>query len=156
MRGGRDKKLLPLFFLFCVLELSGCSLWSTRPVQEMSDTSTAIRAAREVKADVVAPELFRQAREWWLKARKAYKFKEYSNALEFSYKARLFAERAEYEAMRGGSSREALERPPDPLANQAAPKASEDEFAKPDTEVYVEDYEALQKKNKDATPVPPQ
>ena len=49
--------------------LASCSVVAVRPKQEMSDTAAAIRAAREVKADTIAPEFFREAEEWAFKAR---------------------------------------------------------------------------------------
>ena len=78
---------------------------ATRPVQDMSDTASAIRAAREVQADTLAPELYRQANEWFFKAKREYKFKNFSLATSYSDKARLFAEDAEFEAIRNGGNR---------------------------------------------------
>lgn len=83
----------------------GCSILSTRPVQEMSDTAASIRAAREVQADTLAPELFRQANEWFFKAKHEYKFKNFDLAKSYAERARKFAEDAEFESMRNGGSR---------------------------------------------------
>ena len=89
--------------------LGGCAIVATRPVQEMSDTASAIRAAREVQADTLAPELYRQAGEWFLKAKNDYRMKNFSLAHDEAGKARMFAEQAEYEAMRNGGNRAASE-----------------------------------------------
>src|SRR6478735_7769255 len=93
--------------LIGLLSVTGaaCSIFSTRPVQEMNDTSSAIRAAREVQADTLAPELFRQANEWFFRAKHEYKFKNFNMAKSYSDKARLFAEDAEFEAIRNGGNR---------------------------------------------------
>lgn len=88
-----------------LLLLAGCSILSTRPTQEMSDTAAAIRAAKEVQADTLAPEPFREAQEWFFKARHEYKFKNFKWAREYASKARAYAEQAEYEAIRGGAAR---------------------------------------------------
>lgn len=85
--------------------VSSCSLLASRPVQDMSDTAAAIRAAREVQADVLAPELYRQATESFFKAKRHYKFKNFKQAQETAEQARLFAEQAEFEAIRSGANR---------------------------------------------------
>jgi hypothetical protein len=74
-------------------------------VQDMSDTEAALRAAKEVQADTLAPELYRQATEWWFNARKEYRFKNFALAQEDALKARRFAEQAEFEALRNGGNR---------------------------------------------------
>ncbi len=85
--------------------VSSCSLLASRPVQDMSDSAAAIRAAREVQADVLAPELYRQATESFFKAKRHYKFKNFKQAQETAEQARLFAEQAEFEAIRSGANR---------------------------------------------------
>ncbi len=105
-----------------ILGLSACtSLTTTRPVQEMSDTAAALRAAREVQADSLAPELFRQARELYFRARREYKFKNFKEAQTLSRKARIFAERSEFEAVLNGGNR--VSAAPDPLAEPAIKSA---------------------------------
>jgi hypothetical protein len=101
----------------------GCSILATRPVQEMSDTAAALRAAKEVQADVLAPELFRKSNEWFFRARHEYKFKNFKLAKEYAYKARFLAEQAEFEALKNGGIRGEQGAGPDPLAN-ATPTAS--------------------------------
>src|SRR5690348_10262313 len=82
-----------LFILFGA-GLLGCSIFARRPVQEMSETGAAIRAAKEVQADTLAPEFFRQANEWFFRAKHEYKFKNFHLAKEYADKARMFAEKA--------------------------------------------------------------
>src|SRR6185312_12007222 len=98
--------------LAILIALAACALTATRPTQEMSDTGAALRAAKEVQADTLAPELYRQANEWWLKARREYKFKNFSFAKDYAAKARKFAEKAEFEAIKNGGNRTDIA-PPD-------------------------------------------
>ncbi len=82
----------------------------------MSDTAASIRAAREVQADTLAPELYRQSNEWFFKAKHEYKYKNFKLAKEYAEKARLFAEDAEFESIRNGGSRSS-DVTSDPLAS---------------------------------------
>jgi hypothetical protein len=84
---------------------TGCSLFSTRPVQTMADTAAALRAAREVEADVHAPELYREATEWFTKARQEYRLKQFDLAKGYADRARVLAEKAEFQALRDGGKR---------------------------------------------------
>ena len=87
----------------------------------MSDTYVALRAAREVQADSLAPELYRQASEWHLKARQEYRLKNFKFAKEYAEKARNYAEQAEFEAVRNGGNRES-QAAPDPLEGAPPPR----------------------------------
>lgn len=73
----------------------------------MSNTTAAIRAAKEVQADTLAPELYRQAREWYQKSLRDYRLKNFKEAELYAKKARSFAEWAEFEALRNGAARAA-------------------------------------------------
>lgn len=107
----------PFVFWFTLfLSQTSCSILATRPVQEMSDTAAAIRAAREVQADTLAPELYRQSTEWFFRAKNEYKLKNFKQSKDYSEKARIYAEEAEFEAIRNGGSR-SENATPDPLAN---------------------------------------
>lgn len=100
----------------------GCSIFATRPVQEMSYGLAAIKAAKEVQADTYAPELFRLANEWFFRAKNEYKFKNFKLAKEYADKARHFAEQAEFESVRGGAVRsegaDAMTPPPVPAQGE--------------------------------------
>lgn len=74
----------------------------------------AIRAAKEVGADVLAPELFRLASETAHQARNDYRFKDFQSAKRLANQARVYAEKAEFESIRNGGQRELI--PTDPLA----------------------------------------
>jgi hypothetical protein len=110
--------LLVPFFVF-PLFVSSCAITATRPAQEMSNMEVAIRAAKEVNADVLAPELFRMAQETSLKARRDYRLKNFQAAKEFADQARTFAERSEFESIRNGGKRDIV--PQDPLAEPSYP-----------------------------------
>jgi len=106
----------PVFFMLFLIGLDGCTLFATRPIQEMSFTAAAIRAAKEVSADTLAPELFRQSGEWFFKAKHEYKFKNFHLAKEYAKKARYFAEQAEFESLRNGGIRSEQGGGIDPMA----------------------------------------
>jgi hypothetical protein len=83
-----------------------CSLTATRPTQEMSYASAALRSAKEVQADNLAPEMYRQANEWFFKARKEYRLRSFKIAKEYADKARSLAEQAEFESINNGGNRD--------------------------------------------------
>ena len=108
--------------LLCVGTLLGCStLTETRPSQQMLNMEVAIRAAKEVSADTLAPELFRLSNETALIARREYRVKNFENARMAADKARVYAEQAEFESIRNGGKRETL--PQDPLADPSQPSS---------------------------------
>jgi hypothetical protein len=105
----------------------------------MSNTTAAIRAAKEVQADTLAPELYRQSNEWFFKAKREYKFKNFKLAKEYSDKARFLAEQAEFESLKNGGNR-AEQNISDPLAN-ANPTPAASPYAYPEPEgTFAEDY----------------
>ena len=119
------KQRCSLFLLLATgaLALQSCAITATRPVQEMSDTGAAIHAAREVQADTLAPELFRQSNEWFLRARNEYKIKNFDLAKLYADKARRFAEQAEFESLRNGGNRKEVQ-VTDPLNKAPPPPAA--------------------------------
>ncbi len=106
--------------------LASCSVVAVRPKQEMSDLVAAIRAAREVKADTIAPEFFREAEEWSFKARQEYRLKNFSRAKDAATRARQAAEKAEFQALLKGAARSSLgmtvEPAPEPTPEGPAPE----------------------------------
>ncbi len=128
----------------------------------MSNSVAALRAAKEVQADVLAPELFREARDNFFKGKREYRMKNFEKAREFIERARLLAERAEFESLKNGGNRNAT--PPDPFAEPASdPKHGSAPVAKPpkpeepaatQKQIYYESYESNPEKYKD-TPPPP-
>ena len=92
--------------LLCIILpfLSGCGLFITRPVQEMAYAESALRAAREVKADTLAPNLYREAYENYLKARKFYKSKNFESARKHALTCKDLSEQAEFISYRKGGA----------------------------------------------------
>jgi hypothetical protein len=100
--------IAPIFFI------SSCSITAVRPSQEMSNMEVSLRAAKEVNADVLAPELYRSAQETATKARHEYRYKNFEIAKKYADQGRIYAERAEFEALRNGAKRDTV--PVDPLS----------------------------------------
>lgn len=112
-----------LLCLFISLFFS-CSILETRPTQEMADTISALRAAKEVGADTIAPELYRQAIEAYTRAKNEYKFKNFSLTKIYALKAKKLAEKAEFASISQGSSRSSIippEEPPPPEPSLESP-----------------------------------
>jgi len=112
----KQKVLVGVLSAFLV---SGCSIFAVRPAQEMSNMEVAIKAAKEVGADLLSPELYRNSLEKGILARKEYRFKNFANARTIAEQARVLAERAEYESIRNGGKRDIM--PQDPLAEPSYP-----------------------------------
>jgi hypothetical protein len=88
----------PLFsFLFL---LSACGLTTTRPKVEMSLAQAAFMAAKEEGADIHAPNTFRKAEDFYLKAKSAYRRKYFNKAQEYAILSKKYSEQAEYQAKR--------------------------------------------------------
>jgi len=103
--------------------VSGCSIVATRPIQEMSDTVAAMKAAREVQADTKATEYYRLSEELYFKARQEYRLKNFARAKKLADQARDAAEKAEFLSIRGGATRHSLTSveplpPPPPITPQ--------------------------------------
>ena len=81
----------------------------------------AIKAAKEVGAEVSAPELYRVAIETEINARREYRLKNFQEAKEFADKARTYAERAEFESIKNGQNR-AEAAPVDPFGAVPTPE----------------------------------
>lgn len=108
-----------LFFLSAAaaISVSGCSIFHERPIQLMSDTAAALKAAKEVSADTLAAEKYRRATEAYFKAQNEYRLKNFAIAEDHAKRAKRLAEESEFEALRGGSNRTSLlppEIPPGP------------------------------------------
>ncbi|MFL5785069.1 MAG: DUF4398 domain-containing protein [Bacteriovoracaceae bacterium] len=66
----------------------------------MAFAQTAFLAAKEAGADVHASNLFRQAEDYYLKAKSAYRRKYFNKAKEYALLSKKFSEQAEYAAVR--------------------------------------------------------
>jgi hypothetical protein len=91
-------KLISLFFI--IFLLGGCGLATTRPKLEMAMAQTAFIAAKDAKADVKAPGLYRKAEYYYLKAKSSYKRKYFNKAQQYAVLSQKYSERAEYVAIR--------------------------------------------------------
>lgn len=90
-------KLLLLNFLII---FGSCGIATTRPKVEMSLAQAAFMAAKESGADVHAPNLFRKAEDFYLKAKSAYRRKYFNKAQEYALQSKMYSEQAEYQAKR--------------------------------------------------------
>lgn len=66
----------------------------------MSYAQAAFLAAKEAKAEIHAPELYRKAELLYLKAKSAYRRKYFNKAKEYAEKSQKFSEQAEYQAIK--------------------------------------------------------
>jgi hypothetical protein len=87
------------YFLFLIF-FGSCGLTTTRPKEEMSLSQAAFMAAKEAGADVHAPNTFRKAEDFYLKAKSAYRRKYFNKAEEYAIISKKYSEKAEYQAIR--------------------------------------------------------
>jgi Domain of unknown function (DUF4398) len=86
--------------LLFVLFIASCGLATTRPKIEMSLAQSAFMAAKEAGADVHASNLFKQAEDFYLKAKSSYRRKYFNKAKEYALQSIKYSEEAEYTAIR--------------------------------------------------------
>ncbi|HLT21995.1 MAG TPA: DUF4398 domain-containing protein [Bacteriovoracaceae bacterium] len=89
-----------ILIFISIFSLVSCGLTTTRPKVEMSLAQAAFMAAKEAGADVHAPNLFRHAEDYYLKAKSSYRRKYFSKAKEYALHSKKYAEQAEYSAIR--------------------------------------------------------
>lgn len=75
------------------LLLASCQ---SRPVRELALADVALKSAQKVKADALAPDAFRQAENYYLRAKKDYVDGYYDSSRKYAEQARTQAEKAEY------------------------------------------------------------
>lgn len=80
--------------------LGSCGLMTTRPKLEMQLAASAFLAAKDAKAHLHAPSVFRKAEFYYLKAKSSYKRKYFNKAKQYATLSRKFSEEAEYLAIR--------------------------------------------------------
>lgn len=83
--------------LLSFILLVGCV---SRPVEEMSLAEVAVKAAQKSKADTYSPDFFRKAENYFLRARQDYKDGYFDSSRKYAVEARVFAEKAEYDALK--------------------------------------------------------
>ncbi len=91
-------RLVPLLCAFFLL--AACGLATVRPKEEMGLAAAAFMAAKDAKAQTLAPGLFRKAEYFYLKAKSAYKRKYFNKAKQYAITSKKFSENAEYVAIR--------------------------------------------------------
>lgn len=91
---------MKLILLVLMISITACGLTTTRPKVEMSLAQAAFLAAKESGADIHAPNLFRQAEDYYLKAKSAYRRKYFNKAQEYALLSKKYSEQAEYSAVR--------------------------------------------------------
>lgn len=89
-----------LVLLISFFILAACGLATTRPKVEMSLAQAAFIAAKEAGADIHAPNTYRKAEDFYLKAKSYYRRKYFNKAQEHALASKQFSEQAEYEAVR--------------------------------------------------------
>jgi hypothetical protein len=124
------KKVTGATFAFLgVLFFSACH---PRPIEDFVLADVALKAAQKVKADALAPDIYRKAENFFLRAKKDYADGYYDSCKNFSNKARIHAEQAEFIALKKQADLkdkaiddDAVEAPPPPPApGQPPPEAT--------------------------------
>ncbi len=70
-----------------------------RPVEQLVVADVALKAAQKAKADSLAPDLFRKAENYFIRAKTDYEEGYFDSCYKFANEARLAAEQAEYQAL---------------------------------------------------------
>jgi len=70
-----------------------------RPVVDLTLADVALKAAQKVRADSLAPDQYRQAENFYLRAKKDFAEGYYDSCKKYSNQARLLAEQAEYRSL---------------------------------------------------------
>lgn len=76
--------------------LVGCA---SRPTIELILAEVAVKAAEKAKADSLATDLYRQAENNYIRAKKDFKAGYFDSCRSFAKEARMSAEKAEYKAL---------------------------------------------------------
>lgn len=70
-----------------------------RPMDDMILADVALKAAQKVKAEVLAPDSYRKAENFYLRAKKDFNEGYFESAKKFANEARMMAEQAEYQSL---------------------------------------------------------
>ncbi len=77
----------------------GALACSSRPIEDISLADTALKAAQKARAEFLAPDFFRKAENYYLRAKKDYSEGYFDSCRKFANEARLAAEQAEYRSL---------------------------------------------------------
>jgi hypothetical protein len=80
--------------------ISGCGLTTARPKLEMTFAQVAFLAAKDAGAQSLAPNLYRKAEFYYLKAKSSYRRKFFNKAQKYAVLSKKFAEKAEFKAQK--------------------------------------------------------
>lgn len=80
--------------------INSCGLTTQRPKLEMRMAAAAFVAAKEANAESLAPNLFRKAETYYLKARSSYRRKYFNKAKQYAVLSKKFSEEAEFKAIK--------------------------------------------------------
>ena len=83
-------------FLALTFVLAACV---HRPVEDLVLADVAVKAAQKVKADALAPDAYRKAENYYLRAKKDFAEGYYDSSRRYAQDARLLAEQAEFKAL---------------------------------------------------------
>ena len=72
---------------------------ASRPIEEITLADVAVKAAQKAKADSFAPDAYRKAENFFLRAKRDYQDGYYESARKYSTEARQLAEQAEYQSI---------------------------------------------------------
>jgi hypothetical protein len=81
------------------LVLLGVTACHPRPMEDMILADAALKAAQKVKAEVLAPDFYRKAENFYLRAKKDFSEGYFESAKKFANIARQTAEQAEYQSL---------------------------------------------------------
>lgn len=70
-----------------------------RPTEDLALADVALRAAQKVKSDAFAPDLYRKAENYFLRAKKDYSDGYYESCRKFANDSRMLSEQAEYKSL---------------------------------------------------------
>lgn len=113
-----NRKSPKLILIFCLgFSFSACAVFSTRPVQHLSYAESAFQGATIAGAETVQPALYQLAKDALLRARSAYRLKDFKSARSLAIRARRLSEEAEWktkqaELANGAGPKEAIEGEP--------------------------------------------
>jgi hypothetical protein len=86
-----------VFYLIGLIFIAaGCA---SRPTEDLVLADVALKSAQKVKADALAPDLFRRAENNFLRAKKDFTDGYFDSCRKHSNDARMLAEQAEYYAL---------------------------------------------------------
>lgn len=89
--------LIQAALVFSVFLATACH---PRPTEQMVLADVALKSAQKVKAESLAPDHFRKAENFYLRAKKDYAEGYYDSARKYADEARVMAEQAEFRSLK--------------------------------------------------------